>query len=144
MAKMRLDVALLAERLLAVREWAQRDWSTHLLPIGYFGIGTGATAAVAAAAAAQRPSDVFALVSAGGRPDLAWDLLPQLRAPALLIVGSCDHGMEELNRQALQRFRCAAELRIVPCAGRRFEAPGAREEMAILATEWFLRYVPHT
>ena len=142
MAKVRFDVALLAERLLAVREWAQRDWSTHLLPIGYFGTGTGAAAAVAAAA--QRPSDVFAVASAGGRPDLAWDLLPQLRAPTLLIVGSCDHVMEELNQQALQRFRCAAELRIVPGAGRRFEAPGAREEMAILATDWFLHYVPHT
>ena len=142
MAKMRFEVALLAERLLAVREWAQRDWSTHLLPIGYFGTGTAAAAALAAAA--QRPNDVFAVISAGGRPDLAGDLLAELRAPALLIVGGSDRVTEELNRQALHRFRCAAELRIVASASRRFDAPSAREEMVNLATDWFLRFIPHT
>jgi putative phosphoribosyl transferase len=137
------DQPLLVERLLAVREWAQRHWSTHLLPIGYFASSTGAAAAVAAAA--QQPREVFAIVSAGGRPDLAWDLLPNVTAATLLIVGSCDPVVEELNRQALQRLTCpAAQFRIVQGAGRWFEAPGALDEMATMATDWFGRHWPRT
>jgi len=135
---MRFDIPLLTQRLLAVRDWAARDWSTHDLPVGYFGTGTRAAATIAAAA--KHPRGIFAIVSAGGRPDLAWDLLPKVSAAMLLIVGSCDPVVVELNRQALQRLACPADIRILEGAGRWFEAPGALDEMATLATEWFLRH----
>jgi pimeloyl-ACP methyl ester carboxylesterase len=112
---------------------------TRLLRIGYFGASTGAAAALVAAA--ERPAAIGAVVSRGGRPDLAGPYLPRVRAPTLLIVGGNDFQVIELNRAAFAQLRCEKELVIVPGATHLFEEPGALDQVAQLAREWFQRYL---
>ena len=133
------DIGLLAERLQSAAEWLRQDPATRALRLGYFGASTGAGAALVAAA--REPAAVGAVVSRGGRPDLAADHLPAVRAPTLLIVGGNDDVVIELNEQALRRLRCPKELVIVPGATHLFEEPGTLEEVARLAKEWFVRYL---
>ncbi len=129
------DVALLADRLAGVAGWLAGEPETAGLPVGYFGASTGAAAALAAAA--SHPDRVAAVVSRGGRPDLAWDELPAVRAPTLLIVGGADDRVLDWNRQALERLECPKELAVVPAASHLFEEPGALDEVARLARGWF-------
>ena len=133
------DVELLADRLLAAARWLRQQSGTNNLPLGYFGASTGAAAALSAAA--QRTSWVRAIVSRGGRPDLAGDCVPDVQAPTLLIVGELDHVVVDLNRQALDLLTCTKELAIVPGATHLFPEPGSLEEVARLAGAWFLRYL---
>jgi putative phosphoribosyl transferase len=139
-ATLTYDVPLLADRLLAVRDWVARDWSVADLPVGYFGVSTGAAAALVAAA--RRPHDVFAIVSRDGRPDLPWDLLPAVTAPTLLLVGNRAHTIAELNRQALERMHCPSVLKVVPETSDPAEASATWDEMATLAADWFLAHLP--
>jgi putative phosphoribosyl transferase len=129
------DVDLLAERLLAAAEWSKAEPALSGLPRGYFGASTGAAAALIAAA--ERPADVRAVVSRGGRPDLAGPRLPDVKAPTLLIVGGADLDVLRLNRQAQALFRVPAELAVVPGATHLFEEPGALEQVASLSADWF-------
>jgi predicted alpha/beta-hydrolase family hydrolase len=133
------DVALLADRLIAATLWLRLQRHTAELPVGYFGVGAGAAAALAAAVQAGR--EIGAIVSRGGRPDLAADWLPGVAAPTLLIVGGRDAEVIELNRKALRQLRVTAELVIVPGATHQFEELGALEEVARLAAAWFGRYL---
>lgn len=126
------DIPLLAERLDGTTDWARAE--TPGLDVGYFGASTGAAAALVAAAARQ---DIAAIVSRGGRPDLAGDALPSVAAPTLLIVGSRDEEVLELNRQALDRLKCEKRLAIVPGATHLFEEPGTLDRVSVLAREWF-------
>jgi len=138
---LRFDIELLAGRLIAAIE-ALRGWNdTAGLPIGCFGASTGAAAGLVAAA--RRPEDVRAVVSRGGRPDLAGDDLARVRAPTLLIVGGADEVVIALNRTALHVLEPHVECRleIVPGATHLFEEPGALEEVARLARDWFPRYL---
>jgi dienelactone hydrolase len=137
---MRFDIELLAERLVGATDWLTADARTRALPIGYFGASTGGGAALVAAAHRQRV--VRAVVSRGGRPDLAGRVLPYVRVPTLLVVGGDDLPVIELNRVALAELRCEKELAIVPGATHLFEEPGALEAVAELAANWFLRYLP--
>jgi putative phosphoribosyl transferase len=138
-ARLRFDIELLAERLALARR-AARDWpETAALSPGYFGASTGAAAAIVAAARA--PGEIRAIVSRGGRPDLAGDALAQVDAPTLLIVGGADPVVVELNQEAMQRMRAPVELVIVPGATHLFEEPGTLEEVARLARDWFVRYL---
>ena len=134
------DIGLLAERLRACTVWQTRDVRTEQLPIGYFGASTGTGAALMAAA--QIGPSIRAVVSRGGRPDLATDYLPQVQSPTLLIVGGADVPVIALNERALAHLRCAKKLVIVPGATHLFEEPGALEEVARLARDWFLEYLP--
>jgi dienelactone hydrolase len=134
-ARLRFDIGLLAERLVGVTDWLTQEAQTKNLPIGYFGASTGAGAALVAAA--ERPEVIGAVVSRGGRPDLAGAALSRVRAPTLLIVGGNDFQVIELNRLALARLRCKKQLVIVPGATHLFEEPGALDEVARLAREWF-------
>ncbi|HEY0581385.1 MAG TPA: alpha/beta family hydrolase [Chloroflexota bacterium] len=138
-AHLRFDIELLAERLMAATDWLAELEDTKHLPIGYFGASTGAAAALVAAA--DRPDVVRAIVSRGGRPDLAGPALSRVRAPTLLIVGSRDELVIELNRAALKELRGEKRLEIVPGATHLFEEPGALEEVARLARDWFVRYL---
>ena len=138
-AHLRFDIDLLAERLVDATDWLTQFPDTKYLPIGYFGASTGAAAALAAAAV--RPDVVGAVVSRGGRPDLAGSALPRVRAPTLLIVGGDDRQVIELNRAALAQLRCEKQLVIVPAATHLFEEPGALDEVARLARDWFQRYL---
>jgi putative phosphoribosyl transferase len=133
------DIGLLAERLLAAAGWLTDRAETHGLRLGYFGASTGAGAALVAAAHA--PERVGAVVSRGGRPDLAREALPHVVAPTLLIVGGEDEIVLELNREAYELLRCPRQLDIVPGATHLFSEPGALEEVARLAEEWFLRFL---
>jgi putative phosphoribosyl transferase len=135
------DIPLLAARLRLATDWAAAEPETELLPVGYFGASTGAAAALVAAAAAEAP--VGAIVSRGGRPDLAGDALAEVRAPTLLIVGGADAAVIELNRLARQRLSAASELAIVPGASHLFEEPGTLDEVVRHATGWFLRHLAH-
>jgi len=130
------DIELLAGRLLEVAEWIEEQARLRGLPVGYFGASTGAAAALLAAAAQRH--GVVAVVSRGGRPDLAMDALPDVRAPTLLIVGGLDTAVIDLNRAARTRMRSEVELVIVPNAGHLFEEPGALDQVIILARDWFL------
>ncbi len=136
--QLRFDIGLLADRLVAAADWLTANEETHSLPIGLFGASTGGGAALVAAA--QRPNTVRAVVSRGGRPDLAGASLSRVRAPTLLIVGGRDHAVIELNREAFERLRCEKKLEIIPGATHLFEEPGALEEVARLAGEWFRRF----
>ncbi len=136
---LRFDIGLLAKRLVGATDWLTQDPKTQDLRIGYFGASTGAGAALAAAA--ERPKDVGAVVSRGGRPDLAGDALPGVRAPTLLIVGGNDFPVIDMNREALERLRAEKRLEIVPRATHLFEEPGALEEVARLAADWFTRHL---
>jgi putative phosphoribosyl transferase len=132
------DIVLLAERLAEVVDWlAVRD-ETALLPLGLFGASTGAAAALTCAA--LRPDRVAAVVSRGGRPDLAGDALSRVTAPTLLIVGGEDHTVLELNDEALQSLVCEKSLKVVPGATHLFDEPGALETVAALAADWFVAH----
>lgn len=131
-------VELLAERLVAATAWLEIEPSLCHLPIGYFGASTGAAAALWAAA---EGSGVAAVVSRGGRPDLAAERLPEVRTPTLLVVGGLDAVVLELNRQALALLRCEAELQVVAGATHLFEEPGTLDEAAGLARAWFVRHL---
>jgi dienelactone hydrolase len=136
---LRFDIGLLAERLGAATDWLRADPRTRRLAIGYFGASTGGGAALVAAA--DRPEDVAAVVSRGGRPDLAGAALPRVQAPTLLIVGGRDEPVIAMNREALARLRCEKRMEIVPGATHLFEEPGTLEEVARLAREWFDRHL---
>jgi putative phosphoribosyl transferase len=130
------DVDLLARRLVDVTRWVRREVNPAGLPIGYFGASTGAAAALRAAG--EPDSDVTAVVSRGGRPDLAGPSLAAVRAPTLLIVGGHDPVTLDLNRRALAEMRCERRLEIVPGASHLFEEPGTLDVVAALARDWFL------
>ena len=138
-AQLRFDIDLLAERLVDATDWLTQFPDTKDLRIGYFGASTGAAAALAAAA--LRPDPVGAIVSRGGRPDLAGAALIRVRAPTLLIVGEDDVQVIELNRAALAQLRCEKQLVIVPGATHLFEEPGALDVVARLARDWFERHL---
>ncbi|HET6427911.1 MAG TPA: dienelactone hydrolase family protein [Phycisphaerae bacterium] len=131
----RFDIPLLARRLELAVESVTSAPATRDLPVGLFGSSTGAAAALIAAA--DQPGSVRAVVSRGGRPDLAAEALGEVRCPTLLIVGGNDEGVIELNRQAMERMGCEKRLEIVPDATHLFEEPGALEAVADLAAEWF-------
>lgn len=134
--QLRFDIPLLADRLVVAIDWLAVNAETGNLPVGLFGASTGGGAALVAAAA--RPQRVSAVVSRGGRPDLAADALPQVQAPTLLLVGERDDVVIGLNEQARARMTARVELTIIPRATHLFEEPGALEEVAALAREWFL------
>jgi putative phosphoribosyl transferase len=136
---LRFDISLLAERLVSATRWLKDDRSTRSLRVGYFGASTGGGAALVAAA--QVPQDVDAVVSRGGRPDLAGAALPRVQAPTLLIVGGQDPAVLELNRAAMARMRAVNRLEIVPGATHLFEERGALETVAQLAGDWFFQYL---
>ena len=133
------DIALLADRLQAAADWLQGQPETTGLRLGYFGASTGAGAALLAAG--RHPDSVGAVVSRGGRPDLARDALPRVTAPTLLIVGGNDEIVLELNREAFDQLTGIRQLDIVPGATHLFPEPGALEEVSRLAREWFHRYL---
>lgn len=137
---LRFDIGLLAGRLEAASDWIRANPSTRQLSIGYFGASTGAAVALVAAAAEWR-GKVVAVVSRGGRPDLAREALSVVRAPTLLIVGGNDRVVLELNRQALDKLPCEKRLEIIPGATHLFEEPGALERVAVLAVGWFLGHL---
>lgn len=133
------DIPKLAERLVDAIRWVETEPSVARLPLGLFGASTGAAAALVTAAAL--PERVGAVVSRGGRPDLAGDALPRVKAPTLLIVGGADFGVIELNEQALARLRAPKALEIVPGASHLFPEPGALEAVIELAARWFARHL---
>jgi putative phosphoribosyl transferase len=136
---LRFDIEMLSVRLAAATDWAVAQRDLDGLPVGYFGASTGAAAAIVAAA--MLPHIVGAVVSRGGRPDLAGSALEDLRAPTLLIVGGSDTVVIDLNHEALRRLRCIARLEIVPRAGHLFEESGALERVSDLAGQWFTEYL---
>jgi len=138
-AELRFDIGLLAERLGAATDWLRAEPRTSRLAIGYFGASTGGGAALRAAA--DRPADVRAVVSRGGRPDLAGAALPRVQAPTLLIVGGRDEPVIGMNRDALAQLRCEKRMEIVPGATHLFEEQGTLEEVARLARDWFDRHL---
>jgi pimeloyl-ACP methyl ester carboxylesterase len=137
--KWRFDISLLARRLTGITDWVHTAQDTRDLNLGLFGASTGAAAALITAA--QRDKVVKALVSRGGRPDLALPSLDRVKAPTLLIVGGNDFPVIEMNREALARIKTEKRLVIVPGATHLFEEPGALERVASLAKEWFIRYL---
>jgi putative phosphoribosyl transferase len=137
--RIRFDIPLLAERLVGLTDWLKSDRRTADLVLGYFGASTGGAAALAAAA--QRPYSVGAVVSRGGRPDLAEQALERVRAPTLLIVGGSDGAVIDLNRRALASLHGTKQLTIVPGATHLFEEPDALETVSFLARDWFLRHL---
>jgi putative phosphoribosyl transferase len=138
-AHLRFDIKLLADRLVAAMQWLAREKATERLKVGLFGASTGAGAALVAAA--RLPDRISAIVSRGGRPDLAGAALPNVEAPTLLIVGGEDKPVIQMNQQAYERMTAPREIVIVPGAAHLFEEPGALETVARLARDWFLRYL---
>jgi dienelactone hydrolase len=136
---LRFDIDLLAGRLIGTIAWLKKEPITSAFSIGCFGASTGAAAALVAAA--ERPEDVTAVVSRGGRPDLADTALPRVRAPTLLIVGGHDTVVLNLNQRAYDRLRGEKEIATVPGATHLFEEPGALEQVARLARVWFLQHL---
>jgi len=132
------DIPLLAQRLGEAIDFLRVHAATRALPVGLFGASTGAAAALVAAA--QRPDEVVAVVSRGGRPDLAGDALPRVKAPTLLIVGGADTEVLMLNRAAARQMTCEQELAVVPRATHLFEEPGTLEQVQELAARWFGRH----
>jgi dienelactone hydrolase len=135
----RFDIPLLGQRIVGATDWLQRRRDLQHLPIAYFGASTGAAAALIAAAA--RPEVTRAVISRGGRPDLAEDALPKVQAPTLFIVGGGDDAVIAMNRDAMRRMRAPVELQIVPGATHLFEEPGALEQVARLATDWCAQHI---
>ena len=135
----RFNIGLLADRLVHATRWAKRQEQTRDLRVGYFGSSTGGGAALVAAAEIQQ--HIGAVVSRGGRPDLAGDALPKVQAPTLLIVGGNDDVVIELNEMARDQMRCEAKLEIVPGATHLFEEQGALEKVAELASDWFVNHI---
>jgi putative phosphoribosyl transferase len=136
---LRFDIGLLADRLGGAMKWLENDTDARGLSVGLFGASTGGGAALVAAA--RHPERVGAVVSRGGRPDLAGADLPRVRAPTLLIVGSRDEPVIRLNEDAMRRMVAPVELEIVPGATHLFEEPGTLEQVARLARSWFTRYL---
>jgi putative phosphoribosyl transferase len=136
------DIELLAARLIDATKWLHKTRETAALPIGYFGASTGAGAALVAAA--RLGDDIRAIVSRGGRPDLAAPYLHRVQAPTLLIVGGYDEPVIALNKEAFAKLRCKKELVIIPGASHLFEEPGTLEEVARLARNWFLEFLPRS
>lgn len=137
-ARLRFNIPLLAARLVTVTDWMGKSGRAGGLPIAYFGASTGAAAALIAAAA--RPNTIAAVVSRGGRPDLAADALAHVRAPTLLIVGSADTMVLQLNQRALEQITAPKHLAVVPGATHLFEEPGALEQVARLAGSWLVQH----
>lgn len=139
-AEYRFDIGLLTERLVMIIDWLHAGPATHAWPIGLFGASTGGAAAIVAASA--RPDEVRAVVSRGGRPDLAGAALGHCAAPTLLIVGALDQAVLEMNEDSMRRMHGPVSLEIVPGATHLFEEPGALDRVAQLAGDWFARYLP--
>lgn len=137
--ELRFNTGLLASRLVQATDWLAERRETFHLPIGYFGASTGAAAALVAAA--HRRETVGAVVSRGGRPDLAGDDLARVTAPTLLIVGALDQTVISLNEEACERLRCRKDLRIVPGASHLFQEPGALDRVAQMAAGWFVEHL---
>jgi len=137
--RLRFNIPFLAGRLLQITRWALDRGTTGDMKVGYFGASTGAAAALVAAAEIQ--DEISAVVSRGGRPDLAGDALERVTAPTLLIVGGEDKVVIELNEEAFTRLKCERELRIVPGASHLFEEPGKLEIVAQMAAEWFVHHL---
>jgi putative phosphoribosyl transferase len=135
----RFNIGLLAQRLVHATKWAKQQEETRDLRIGYFGSSTGGAAALVAAT--ELPQDIGAVVSRGGRPDLAGDALPRVEAPTLLIVGGNDDIVIELNEMARDQMKCEVKLETVPGASHLFEEPGALEKVAKLASDWFSLHI---
>lgn len=133
--EMRFDIALLGKRLTETVDWLSTQPAYKHLPVGVFGASTGAAAALVTAA--DRPMVIRSVVSRGGRPDLAGQSLPRVKAPTLMIVGAYDDAVMELNQQAMARMKAHVEMKIVPRATHLFEEPGALAHVADLAAEWF-------
>lgn len=134
----RFDIPLLAGRLIGAQKWLKNNPSTHAMKLALFGSSTGAAAALIAAASAGR--EVAAVVSRGGRTDLADEVLADVKAPTLFIIGALDFGVIELNESSFERLFCEKKLVIIPRATHLFEEPGALEEVARLAGEWFVNH----
>ncbi|HKU67436.1 MAG TPA: alpha/beta hydrolase [Candidatus Baltobacteraceae bacterium] len=137
-ATLRFDIALLARRMDLATVWSREQSELRAFRIGYFGASTGAGAALLAASTRD---DVDAIVSRGGRPDLAGDALPDITAPTLLVVGELDPKVIDLNRRAASQYQAHCEIAIVPGATHLFEEPGTLEQVAQLAQDWFVRYL---
>ena len=139
----RFNISLLAERLVHATTWSRQQDEMRDLRIGYFGSSTGGAAALVGAA--ELPQDVGAVVSRGGRPDLAGDALPKVQAPTSLIVGGNDDIVIELNEMARDQMRCEVKLEIIPGATHLFDEPGGLEQVAKLASDWFALHLsgPH-
>jgi putative phosphoribosyl transferase len=137
--ELRFNINLLAERLVHATRWVKQEPQTRDLRIGYFGSSTGGAAALVAAV--DVPHDVGAVVSRGGRPDLAGEVLPKVQAPTLLVVGANDDIVIELNEQARDKMRCEVKLEIIPGATHLFEEPGTLEKVAKLASNWFVTHL---
>ncbi len=140
-ARLRFDIERLGDRVVTLIDWAGRQNSTRALPSGLFGASTGAAAALVAAAA--RPANVRAIVSRGGRPDLAGDALERVLAPTLLLVGSLDVEVLSLNQRAKARMRAAVSLAIIAGASHLFEEPGTLDEVATRAGDFFVEHLRH-
>ena len=138
-AHLRFDIGLLAGRLAGTIEWLEHEAQTQRLKVGLFGASTGGGAALVAAA--RRPDRVAAVVSRGGRPDLAGPALPHVKAPTLLIVGGDDIPVIAMNREAYDQMKSVRRLEIVPGASHLFEEPGTLEQVARLASNWFTEYL---
>lgn len=139
---LRFDIGLLADRLVGATDWLGRDRRTESLPLGYFGASTGGGAALVAAA--RRPERVDAVVSRGGRPDLAGEALAQVQAPTLMLVGGLDYPVITMNQEAYERLAAPIKkMHIIPGASHLFEEPGKLHEVARLAAQWFTRYLGH-
>jgi putative phosphoribosyl transferase len=136
----RFDISLLSERLIQVTQWILSQGGCEHFSIGYFGSSTGAAAALVAAAHFRQK--IGAVVSRGGRPDLASEALDQVVSPTLLVVGELDHQVYQLNNEALIRLPCTKELKIIPGATHLFEEPGALEEVSRIAARWFQLHLP--
>jgi dienelactone hydrolase len=135
----RFDIRMLADRLVVIIDWLRGHRATAGLPIGLFGASTGGGAALVAAA--TRPSEVAAVVSRGGRPDLAGPALARVTAPTLLIVGACDAPVIQMNREAMAQMQADVKLEIVPGATHLFEEPGTLARVAVLAADWFTEHL---
>lgn len=138
----RFDINLLSERLIKITDWLKENEETKNLKIGYFGASTGAAAAIKAAATEK--NNVLAIVSRGGRVDLADKQLTEIKAPILLIVGENDDFVIEANKYAFQKINCKKQLSLIPDASHLFEEPGTLEEVAKQAAEWFSRFLTET
>ncbi|MGV8906394.1 MAG: dienelactone hydrolase family protein [Acetobacterium sp.] len=137
--EVRFDINLLAQRMLATTKWLQEQEDTKELTIGYFGASTGAAAALQTAAILGE--QVTAIVSRGGRPDLAWPYLEKVKAPTLLMVGGNDGVVIELNQKAYDKIKAVKQIDIIPGATHLFEEPGTLERVAELAANWFVKYL---
>lgn len=137
--EVRFDITLLARRLLAATKWLREQPETESMSIGYFGASTGAAAAIQAAATTSE--HISAIVSRGGRPDLAWAYLGRIKAPILLITGELDDTVTELNRRAYEEIKAVKQMEIIPGATHLFEETGTLEKVSVLTASWFKKYM---